>query len=156
LGDACVIAAVEVAMRMLAINIGTLAAIGPALLMTFTVASGQTQVLHGNDSVFFTGNDVYSWCQNNRSAAEAYTAGLADGAAHSSLVIDATRRSTHDAGVDLALVLISNYCIPKTVILNQVTDVFCNYLRDEPQKRDGVGPIIFNDAMHKAWPCKGP
>ena len=128
-----------------------------ALLMTFYVASSEAQELHGNDSVFFNGNDAYSWCQNNRIMALGYTAGLSDEAADSTFVIDITRDpkkyEAPNTGVALARKLIRNYCVPKAVQLDQITDVLCNYLRDEPQVRNRPVPFIFNDAMHKAWPC---
>jgi hypothetical protein len=130
-----------------------------ALLLTFSSTSGQTQ--------FLSGNDVHSWCQSNRPMALAYTAGLADEAAHSVVVLDSLRPSDSkgfdatlalslNASVDLGTKLIGGFCRPSDVTLNQVTDVLCAYLRDTPQDRNGFPPIIFSTAMQKAWPCKAP
>ena len=57
--------------------------------------------------------------------------------------------STIDFGVEF----IAAYCRPPEATLNQITDVFCKYLRDMPEERDGLPAILFNDAMTKAWPC---
>jgi hypothetical protein len=37
---------------------------------------------------FFSGNDVYDWCQYDRKAATSYVAGLFDQAAHAAAAID--------------------------------------------------------------------
>lgn len=126
-------------------------------LMTMIATTVQAQSINANDTLFLDGNDFYAWCQSNRSIALGYTAGLADEATHSAFVVDSQRpvdSELSDSRADLATRAIRAYCIPKEVILNQVTDVFCAYLRDRPQDRHGLPPILFNDAMMKAWPCK--
>jgi Rap1a immunity proteins len=108
---------------------------------------------------FFSGNDVYDWCQHDREAAQSYVAGLFDEAAHSAAVIDDTRHwhkdmRKNDAEVDFALDRVVGYCAPERVVLEQVTDVFCAYLKDTPAKRDGLPAIMFSQALTKAGPCR--
>jgi len=112
---------------------------------------------------FFTGNDVHSWCQRNRSIAQGYTAGVWDQSARTWFVLDSLipRGSVIDeqkGGVDAAVAigkkLLVGYCEPPHVTVNQVTDVFCAYLRDRPGERSVHAALLFNDAMTKAWPCK--
>jgi hypothetical protein len=59
----------------------------------------------------------------------------------------------NDAMVDFQLKRIVGYCIPEHATLEQVTDVFCKYLKDFPEKRDGLPAILFSEALTKAWPC---
>jgi hypothetical protein len=62
-----------------------------AQLMMAITTTVQAQSINANDALFFNGNDVYAWCQSNRSMALAYTAGLADEATHSAFVVDVQR-----------------------------------------------------------------
>jgi hypothetical protein len=112
-------------------------------------------------STFFSGNDVHGLCQRDRDAVLHYVAGLYDEAAHAAWVIDGTRlsllgrpqRDMSDEMADYALSRVVGYCAPPKATLDQVTDVFCKYLRDSPEKRDGLPPILFSEALTKAWPC---
>ena len=108
---------------------------------------------------FYSGNDVYDFCQHDRAAAFAYVAGLYDAAAHAAFAIDGMRAlgksPLNDAAVNFALKWVVGYCKPEHVTLEQVTDVFCKYLREFPEKRDGLPPILFSEALTKAWPCPG-
>ena len=47
------------------------------------------------------------------------------------------------------------FCKPEHATIEQMTDVFCAYLRDTPAKRDGLPSIMLNDALKTAWPCPG-
>jgi Rap1a immunity proteins len=61
----------------------------------------------------------------------------------------------NDIEIDFALNRVAGYCKPDRATLEQVTDVFCAYLKDNPAKRDGLPAIMFPDALKKAWPCAG-
>jgi hypothetical protein len=109
---------------------------------------------------FYSGNDVYGFCQHDRAVAFAYVAGLYDQAAHAALLIDhfrysGSRTPQKDLEVDFQLKRIVGYCAPEHVTVEQVTDVFCKYLKDIPEKRDGLPQILFSEALTKAWPCPG-
>lgn len=109
---------------------------------------------------FYSGNDIYGFCQHDRGSAFTYVAGLYDQAAHASLLIDHFRYSGNrtpqrDAEVDFQLRSIVGYCTPPHATLKQITDVFCKYLKDSPEKRDGLPSILFSDALTQAWPCPG-
>ena len=82
--------------------------------------------------------------------AAAYAAGLIDSASSSARAMDwLDDRALAVTAVELIL----PYCLPEEATLRQVTDVFCNYLRDTPQERHRTGPNLFDEAMEKAWPC---
>ncbi|MEH2611308.1 hypothetical protein V1293_003597 [Bradyrhizobium sp. AZCC 1693] len=59
----------------------------------------------------------------------------------------------NDIEIDFALDRVVGYCKPERVTLEQVTDVFCAYLKDHPSERDGLQAIMFPKALTKAWPC---
>lgn len=87
--------------------------------------------------------------------AQAYTAGLWDLTFRSAFIVDTTFRGlTHDATVEFGLERLVGFCTPDRIIVEQVTDVFCAYLRDMPEKRQMNAALLFSDAMKKAWPCK--
>ena len=88
---------------------------------------------------FFSGNHART-CQHDRHAAFSYIAGLFDEAAHAAAVIDSDRNfgkglSKNDVEVDFALDRVVGYCRPEHANLEQVTDVFCAYLKDSPAER---------------------
>jgi hypothetical protein len=115
------------------------------------------------DMAFYSGNDVYGFCQYDRAVAFAYIAGLYDEAAHAALVVDDFRSAffrkktpqndANDAEVDFQLKRIVGYCTPRGVTVEQVADVFCKYLKDSPEKRDWLPSMLFSEALTKAWPC---
>jgi hypothetical protein len=117
----------------------------------------------GEANAVFYGNDVHQWCRGNRSMTLAYAAALTDQAARSLHTLDVTLRSSPeqprakndltDATLDLAKGLLVGYCIPDQVTMEQVTDVFCSYLRDTPQDRHVPAAFLFQHAVQKAWPC---
>jgi hypothetical protein len=49
--------------------------------------------------------------------------------------------------------VVSKYCIPKGVVLGQITEVFCNYLRSNPANRHLGGDVLLNKSLAMAWPC---
>ena len=55
--------------------------------------------------------------------------------------------------VDFQLKRIVGYCAPTRATVEQVADVFCKYLKDFPEKRDGLPSILFSEALTKACPC---
>jgi hypothetical protein len=107
---------------------------------------------------FYSGNDVYGFCQHDRAVAFAYIAGLYDEAAHAALIVDGFRyhgnaTPQNNAAVDFSLRRIVGYCAPRGATVEQVADVFCKYLKDFPEKRDWLPSILFSEALTKAWPC---
>jgi Rap1a immunity proteins len=128
------------------------------LLTSYAVGRARSEPADlAGQNVFFTGNDIHSWCQHDKSMAEAYTAGLWDGTVRSAFVLDSSFRGlSHDAAVDFALKRLGEFCGPKGMTVAQVTDVFCAYIRDTPQSRHVHAALIFSEAMNNAWPCKKP
>jgi hypothetical protein len=132
-----------------------------ATAIAFGLAASSACAVELPARAFYSGNDVYDLCQTHRIAALAYVAGLYDEAAHAAWVIDGTRitifsnpqRDLSDRMADYALSRVVGYCVPRAATLDQVTDVFCKYLRDTPEERHGLPPILFSEALTKAWPC---
>ena len=125
-------------------------AVGPA-------SAASTYELSGPAGAFLDGNDVHSWCQGNKSLAQAYTAGLWDLSVRSVFIIqNIAPNGQPDNGdkFDVALDWLGKFCEPGGVILEQVTDVYCAYLRDKAEERQKPAAILFSKAMTKAWPCK--
>ena len=112
------------------------------------------------DRTFFSGNDVYQWCQRDKAMAQGYVGGMYDTAAHAALAIDSMRHfgkqmPKNDAEVDYAIERVVGFCKPEHATLEQMTDMFCKFLKESPAQRDGLPAILFNDAGKKAWPCPG-
>jgi len=106
---------------------------------------------------FFSGNKVHSWCQRDRLMAQAYSTGQWDANIRSAFVVDTTfRHMAHDAAIDFALETLGGFCVTHgdAVTVDQVTDVYCIYLRNAPEKRNRSAAVLFFEAIKKAWPCK--
>ena len=127
-------------------------------VLTAGVASAASYEFPGPGGSFLDGNDLHLWCQSNKSLAQAYTAGLWDLSVRSAFIIKALTPigQTHNSEVDLQLDWLGRFCEPDRVILEQVIDVYCAYLRDVPETRQKPAAILFSEAMTKAWPCKKP
>jgi Rap1a immunity proteins len=126
-----------------------------ALLTSFAVASAVGAVELPRYA-FYSGNDVYGFCQYDRAVAFAYIAGLHDEAAHAAWVVGTPPTGltpTIDRKIDFQLKRIVGYCAPSGATVEQVADVFCKYLKDSPEKRDGLPSMLFSEALTKAWPC---
>jgi len=115
----------------------------------------------GLASAAMTGDDVHSWCESNRSMALAYASGIADHSARVSYTLDISVRmppdsrlkTFSDVTLDLAKDLLVGYCIPDQATMEQITDVFCSFLKDTPKDRNLPATSLFQSAMRKAWPC---
>jgi hypothetical protein len=131
------------------------------LVICFSVGdarAGSTYDVPGPANGFFDGNDVHSWCQSNKSMAQAYTAGLWDLSSRGvHIASDARPSEAKDhSPTDLILDRLGRVCEPDDVALEQVTEAFCAYLRNAPEMREKSAAILFAKAMTKAWPCKKP
>jgi Rap1a immunity proteins len=92
--------------------------------------------------------------------AQSYVAGMYDSAVHAAVAIDSMRNfgkemPKNDAQVDFAIERVVGFCKPQQATLEQMTDVFCKFLKESRAQRDGLPAILFNDGMKKAWPCPG-
>jgi hypothetical protein len=109
------------------------------------------------------GNEVYGWCGDNRSMVTAYAAGVSEHSARLSHTLGLVREAIKgmpadqiqlvNRTLDVADDLLVGYCISDQVTLEQLTDVFCSYLKDTPEQRRTPATFLFRDAMRKAWPC---
>ncbi len=58
------------------------------------------------------------------------------------------------ARIDFALDQFGRFCEPDHVTVEQVTEIFCAFLRDVPQRRSEPATFLFCDAMKRAWACR--
>ena len=69
------------------------------------------------DKSFFSGNDVYQWCQTDKTLAQGYVVGMYDMAAHAAYSIDGMRHfgamPNNDAEVEFALDRDVDFCKPE-------------------------------------------
>ncbi len=125
------------------------------LLLASTLASAEIP-----KSSFFSGNDVYDWCQHDQTMALGYTAGQFDAAVHAAYTIDSMRplkgvekqNSSAEILVNMSIERVIGFCMPEHATMRQITDIFCKYLREMPAERDGLPAIILNKALTQTWP----
>jgi Rap1a immunity proteins len=102
-----------------------------------------------------TGNDIQIWCQSERLAARAYAAGVWDQSARTDFTLSLQKGY---GVIDDAVVLrekeaLVGYCAPAGLTLGRVTDVYCKFLEDNPEKRSATAASLFTEAMRRTWPC---
>jgi hypothetical protein len=115
---------------------------------------------------FFTGNQFNELCQKKHIGVGVYVAGVVDKAATDETALSKYEQSTEDskslsperagkviANLATALGEIKSYCLPKGVIVDQVADVFCKYLKDNPAGRQRNAAVLVTAALNDAWPC---
>jgi hypothetical protein len=82
-----------------------------AILALCACAASAAGTVELPPTTFYSGNDVYDFCQHDRAAAFAYVAGLYDGAAHAAFAIvrDLGRSPKNDAVGNFALKRVVGY-----------------------------------------------
>ena len=113
---------------------------------------------------FLSGNQLYDYCihPNNN-----YSSGLMDG-----FIIGVLEKTYHDrtavfnlppkkpnadldASAEFAMTILDSigvFCVPTKTNPKQLTDMFCKYLRDNPEERDQGGSSLVVRAMAKGFP----
>jgi Rap1a immunity proteins len=129
------------------------------VLALFGVAAstGKSGAQEWEQNMFFTGNYVHSWCQSADSLVLGYAAGVWDQSARARHGLNLQRGYSNqvDGVLSYEKELILGYCAPPSnVTVQQVTDIFCGFLRDNPAMRSDSAAGLFREAMKKAWPCK--
>ena len=102
---------------------------------------------------------MHSWCQSDYSLVLGYAAGVWDQSARALADLNLQRGYSNqvDAVLSYEKEMILGYCAPPSNVTNQqVTDIFCGFLRDNPAMRSDSAAGLFRQAMKKAWPCKKP
>lgn len=119
---------------------------------------------------FYSGNDLFSQCRTNKEFVIGYVAGAFDSRegpqlAMFSLYIDFLTTAGINTSDEVKMkpfmkklnentALLGNVCVPKGVKLGQMTDVFCQFLRDGPAQRHLEASLLFRKAIVAAWPCQ--
>lgn len=89
-------------------------------------------------SSFFEGNDLHELCETKRALAQAYVMGVTDGMDSYGVTSDGN----------------SPFCVPPNVRSKQISDIACNYLRDNPEKRQYSAASNIFAAVLAAFPCR--
>src|ERR1022692_4941551 len=128
-------------------------AVGVALMLTLLSADAKT------------GSELNQQCRSNRDVILSYIAGALDKAAVDSEVLIRLYLDTYDVHKtperierDNRTIVKSHitidYCVPKEITIEQLADVFCRYLAENPGQRNNSAPEILGAAIKAAWPCK--
>jgi hypothetical protein len=109
---------------------------------------------------FYTGNQVHDLCRQG--VAWGYVAGLHDAHVLAANALQHIQRTTDalkdqvpsilGTAVDFQVKWVGRYCAPHGATVEQMTDVFCKFLRDNPQERHLSATALFPAAM-MVWPC---
>lgn len=86
---------------------------------------------------FFNGNEIYEQCQDDPLGAGIYASGLIDGA---------LTMQKWDKGRP-------SICPASGVTVNQVGDVMCKHLEENPAERHLTASSIALNVFETAWPC---
>lgn len=89
-------------------------------------------------SAFFDGNDLHEACESRRALAQAYVMGVTDGMDSYGV--------TANGNIP--------FCVPSDVRAKQTADIACNYLRDNPEKRQYSAASNIFVALVAAFPCQ--
>lgn len=87
---------------------------------------------------FKSGNVLYEQCMNARLLASQYIVGVSDA---ETMTADVFGRK-------------SLICYPDNVIVQQVTDIACNYLQQHPERRSYTAASNVVGALTIAFPCR--
>ena len=125
------------------------------------ILAGYSCVAH---AAFYDGNKLHEDCKRARYFVLGYVAGAYDAAElgqNATFNIFWAELSSHkevDQKVSNAysdsVKSLGAYCTPNGVILNQVVDIFCQYLAAHPGERQKSGNQLLATALSEAWPCK--
>jgi hypothetical protein len=141
------------AMAMNARNFPKAFAVGVALMLTLLSADAKT------------GDELNQQCRSNRDAILGYVAGALDKAAVDSEVLIRLYLDTYDVhkapeqierdnGTIVKSHMAIDYCVPKETTIEQLADVFCRYLAENPRQRNNNAPEILGTAIKAACPCE--
>jgi hypothetical protein len=114
---------------------------------------------------FYTGNDIFQACSNNRNLILGFVAGafdkseVASGAFFGFMLdsIDGVKTKEQEAKEATSFVsngaIIKGYCEPKGINLAQVADIFCQFLIAKPALRHLSAVYLYDQALIQSWPC---
>jgi len=99
------------------------------LLFSFNQASA---------AVFFTGNELYGFCRPDPDK----SIGVCNGYVTAFIDTESWEGT-------------STFCLPKRNFMNQqAIDVVSKYLKDNPEQRHLLAPVLVNMALMEAFPCE--
>ncbi|NEJ10878.1 hypothetical protein GR238_36785 [Rhizobium leguminosarum] len=121
------------------------------ILATFLLSSGTVQSADGNF--------IYELCSaGNDNEIVAYIAGWVDKRGDDVINFNRAAEAPGAPNVQpmrfLKNAIGGNICFPANVNAQQLKDVLCQHLNNNPQHRHLSGATLIWDAFNKAWPCK--
>jgi hypothetical protein len=122
------------------------------LLATVVAAKAQT----------YSGNELRQQCATNMSFVAGYIAGVTDKATVDEMLVtlvsvgEVHEKDQHAPMMTKAQAgdAIRGYCAPKGATIQQIADLYCKYLQDNPAQRQLTAVGLLDAAIKTAWPCK--
>jgi hypothetical protein len=99
-----------------------------------------------------TGNDVQIWCESERLTAQAYTARIWGKTSPTDFTFGTQTESVEAAARKEES--LARRCEPAELTVRQVTDAYCTFLQENPEKRSAPATLLFSEAVTRAWPCR--
>lgn len=96
----------------------------------------QMSLAVAEERYFETGNTLYSSCKNGTSIA--YIMGVTDG-----LMLIGNIQGSN----------IKFACLPSAATAGQINDIVCKYLRENPENRAQIAPVIIWNALAPSFKC---
>jgi hypothetical protein len=108
-----------------------------------------------------SGNSIEEMCRTMPELAAMYATGVSDAHAIAESEFKIIRESLGrgreakfiEDMKNVETILLGHYCVPDGVTVRQIGDVFCKFLRENPERREYMASFLFPAAMSKAWPC---
>lgn len=116
---------------------------------------------------FYDGNELHKACQQKQIGfilgfvAGSYDKSASDVNEITGLFFDnldpsqskeATAKAT--ASFSSHVLAVQSYCVAKNVQLGQLKDVYCNFLRNHPEKRHLKATVLLDTALAEGFPCQ--
>lgn len=102
---------------------------------------------------FQSGNDLHEDCRSKiRHFLDGYVAGIVDWSNVNSVILQALSPSARAEAIERSKNV--RFCVPPEVRLDQLTDIVCKALADEPQHRHLSAASTVGVAISRAYRCK--
>ena len=102
--------------------------------------------------VAFDGNKILHWCESDRFTLSTFVMGSLDASEHAWRVMNSLDPK-EDSSLRTAQRMVKGYCAPGEATVPQVIEVFCAYVKSNPEVRAGRASRLLRDSMVKKWPC---
>ena len=111
-------------------------------------------------AAFFDGNKLHEGCKVSGDFVLGFVAGSVDTSETGQLAVAglfADGPMTDEGfrkGFLTSSALVRGFCAPEKASLNQLVDVYCQFLANNPAQRHLQATLLLNKALSSAWPCQ--